>query len=119
MEKTIMLSVAGDDLQALKDLKKTLTSEPGNDIAVENAHLNVTPGVIGTAAILTMALTYLSGVSSKILASWLYDKFIKAKSTAPKFEIYINNVKIDTTTADSPVVVQEQLDQIASTDKPA
>ena len=119
MEKTITLSVAGDDLQALKELKKTLINEPINDIAVENAHLNVTPGVIGTAAILTMALTYLSGVSSKILASWLYDKFFKAKPPGPKFEIYINNVKIDTSRADSPVVVQEQIDQIASTDKPA
>lgn len=111
MEKSFTLSIASDDLQALKALRQSIEGEPISDVTISNTQLKVTPGVIATTAILTMALTYLSGVSSKVLASWIYDKFIRPKSPTPKFDIYINGVKIDQATVESPAVIQQQLDK--------
>jgi len=119
MEKTLTLSIASDDLQTLKALRQSMAGESISDVTIDNTQLNITPGIIGTAAILTMVLTYLSGVSSKVLASWIYDKFVKPKSPAPKYDIYINGVKLDPATANSPAVIQQQIDKATDDNKPA
>ncbi|MDF2190362.1 hypothetical protein [Paraflavitalea sp. CAU 1676] len=94
MKNTLTVSIMSSDPEDIRQLRQT-AGKSTSEVQVEEASIETQPGVAETISVLSLVISFASGIGSQLVASWIYDRF-KSKKEKPAIEIYINGAKVST-----------------------